>query len=359
MLEAKIDYSLIQADLKPGMFFLHDDRVSYVSTIDDNKVSFVSYKDAGNRILSEKYDIPANVADEIIGTKIIKLIAIIDNNPISINHQSYRRFFSYLLNYDDDRSEANITKFVKRELTKQFFGDITSIYSLLEKDDEVLVNDIRLIDKYQLYDPTARLFKVIMKYKSTGSYKLVSITDEKKIIFANRSSLVRSDNDKYFMFTLMDFGILKKLIAENSVKPVKSSGRNNASNNENVIKSKYIAVYECDAEGKYGWYAYDKTTKLMYPIVVTKENYPKYVFSNVTNDYWLPGTVVKSESVSNEDAENFVPFRRNLPIFGKIVDGSFILNNVRQNMANKVIYDKRDTTEERRSELTLKKLATL
>ena len=93
---------------------------------------------------------------------------------------------------------------------------------------------------------------------------------------------------------------------------------------------------------------------------------PKHQFSGFDNEYWIPGTI-REMNQAKADLKNFVPFREGLPIFGKltttVLNGKeftyFLLDNIKQESVNHYIFKHRDITEERRSELTIKKLPTL
>ena len=286
-----------------------------------------------------------------------------------------------MLTFPKDSDESYISQFIiTKEWIHPIYGDISPVYSMLKIGDVVSIKSLPIVDAYSLYDPIKRLVKVKSK-KGNSKYVVTRInneTDDDFEITVDRTDVVFGDKDKYDLFN-MNFDVLKNLIANGEVKTVEAKGRTQKEPNPNsnafyrIHKSKWHATYDkLPGNDYYQWLAVresedkDNEPNLVVPISVPLTNIPKHQFSGYDNDYWIPGTI-REMNKAEADGKNFVPFREGLPIFGKltetIIGGKtftyFLLDNVKQESINHYIFKHRDITEERRSDLTIKKLPTL
>lgn len=378
-MKANLTYSLISADLKQGMYLLVNDHLGYVSRMNGDEAIISFYFEDGKVIKLAKQTMTREDAIRTYGESVIKLIAIVDGNPISINHQNYKKIFTPMLTFAKDAEESYIGEFIRtKEGRNPLYGEVSPVYSMLKSGDIVTITSLKVVDRYSLYDSTKRLVKV--KEKKSGSKFLVTrIDDEKEELLVSRNDVTLGEKDKYDLFNVMNFDALKNLIASGEAKTVeaKSKTKSEASSNGNAFyrlhKSKWKATYsKLEGQDHYQWLAVreedesNNEAKLVVPISVPITNIPKHQFSGFDNEYWIPGTI-REMNQAKANLKNFVPFREGLPIFGKltttVLNGKeftyFLLDNIKQESVNHYIFKHRDITEERRSELTIKKLPTL
>lgn len=378
-MKANLTYSLISADLKQGMYLLVNDHLGYVSRMNGDETIISFYFEDGKVIKLAKQTMTREDAIRTYGESVIKLIAIVDGNPISINHQNYKKIFTPMLTFAKGAEESYIGEFIRtKEGRNPLYGEVSPVYSMLKSGDIVTITSLEVVDRYSLYDSTKRLVKV--KEKKSGSKFLVTrIDDEKEKFLVSRNDVTLGEKDKYDLFNVMNFDALKNLIASGEAKTVEAKGKtkSEASSNGNAFyrlhKSKWKATYsKLEGQDHYQWLAVreedeeNNEAKIVVPISVPITNIPKHQFSGFDNEYWIPGTI-REMNQAKADLKNFVPFREGLPIFGKltttVLNGKeftyFLLDNIKQESVNHYIFKHRDITEERRSELTIKKLPTL
>lgn len=378
-MKANLTYSLISADLKQGMYLLVNDHLGYVSRMNGDEAIISFYFEDGKVIKLAKQTMTREDAIRTYGESVIKLIAIVDGNPISINHQNYKKIFTPMLTFAKGAEESYIGEFIRtKEGRNPLYGEVSPVYSMLKSGDTVTITSLEVVDRYSLYDSTKRLVKV--KEKKSGSKFLVTrIDDEKEELLVNRNDVTLGEKDKYDLFNVMNFDALKNLVANGEAKTVEAKGKtkSEASSNGNAFyrlhKSKWKATYsKLEGQDHYQWLAVreedeeNNEAKIVVPISVPITNIPKHQFSGFDNEYWIPGTI-REMNQAKADLKNFVPFREGLPIFGKltttVLNGKeftyFLLDNIKQESVNHYIFKHRDITEERRSELTIKKLPTL
>lgn len=378
-MKANLTYSLISADLKQGMYLLVNDHLGYVSRMNDDEAIISFYFEDGKVIKLAKQTMTREDAIRTYGESVIKLIAIVDGNPISINHQNYKKIFTPMLTFAKGAEESYIGEFIRtKEGRNPLYGEVSPVYSMLKSGDTVTITSLEVVDRYSLYDSTKRLVKV--KEKKSGSKFLVTcIDDEKEEFLVNRNDVTLGEKDKYDLFNVMNFDALKNLVASGEAKTVEAKGKTKSEANSNsnafyrLHKSKWKATYsKLEGQDYYQWLAVreedeaNNEAKLVVPISVPITNIPKHQFSGFDNEYWIPGTI-REMNQAKADLKNFVPFREGLPIFGKlttaVLNGKeftyFLLDNIKQESVNHYIFKHRDITEERRSKLTIKKLPTL
>lgn len=380
-MKANLTYSLISADLKQGMYLLVNDHLGYVSRMNGDEAIISFYFEDGKVIKLAKQTMTREDAIRTYGESVIKLIAIVDGNPISINHQNYKKIFTPMLTFEKGADESYISQFIKtKEWSNPIYGDISPVYSMLKVGDVVNIISLSIVDAYNLYDPMNRLARVKSK-KGNSKYIVVRMDNECEDDFeitVDRTDVVLGDKDKYDLFN-MNFDALKNLVASGEAKTVEAKGRTQKEPNPNgnafyrLHKSKWKATYsKLEGQDHYQWLAVreedeaNNEAKLVVPISVPITNIPKHQFSGFDNEYWIPGTI-REMNQAKADLKNFVPFREGLPIFGKltttVLNGKeftyFLLDNIKQESVNHYIFKHRDITEERRSELTIKKLPTL
>lgn len=378
-MKANLTYSLISADLKQGMYLLVNGHLGYVSRMNGDEAIISFYFEDGKVIKLAKQTMTREDAIRTYGESVIKLIAIVDGNPISINHKNYKKIFTPMLTFAKGAEESYIGEFIRtKEGRNPLYGEVSPVYSMLKSGDTVTITSLEVVDRYSLYDSTKRLVKV--KEKKSGSKFLVTrIDDEKEELLVSRNDVTLGEKDKYDLFNVMNFDALKNLVASGEAKTVeaKDKTKSEASSNGNAFyrlhKSKWKATYsKLEGQDHYQWLAVreedeaNNEVKLVVPISVPITNIPKHQFSGFDNEYWIPGTI-REMNQAKADLKNFVPFREGLPIFGKltttVLNGKeftyFLLDNIKQESVNHYIFKHRDITEERRSELTIKKLPTL
>lgn len=378
-MKANLTYSLISANLKQGMYLLVNDHLGYVSRMNGDEAIISFYFEDGKVIKLAKQTMTREDAIRTYGESVIKLIAIVDGNPISINHQNYKKIFTPMLTFAKGAEESYIGEFIRTKKGRNpLYGEVSPVYSMLKSGDIVTITSLEVVDRYSLYDSTKRLVKV--KEKKSGSKFLVTrIDDEKEELLVSRNDVTLGEKDKYDLFNVMNFDALKNLIASGEAKTIEAKGKtkSEASSNGNAFyrlhKSKWKATYsKLEGQDHYQWLAVreedeaNNEVKLVVPISVPITNIPKHQFSGFDNKYWIPGTI-REMNQAKADLKNFVPFREGLPIFGKltttVLNGKeftyFLLDNIKQESVNHYIFKHRDITEERRSELTIKKLPTL
>ena len=380
-MKANLTYSLISADLKQGMYLLVNDHLGYVSRMNGDEAIISFYFEDGKVIKLAKQTMTREDAIHTYGESVIKLIAIVDGNPISINHQNYKKIFTPMLTFEKGADESYISQFIKtKEWANPIYGDISSVYSMLKVGDIVNIRSLPIVDAYNLYDPMKRLVRVKSK-KGNSKYIVVRMDNECEDDFeitVDRTDVVLGDKDKYDLFN-MNFDALKNLVASGEAKTVEAKGKTKSEANPNgnafyrLHKSKWKATYsKLEGQDHYQWLAVreedeaNNEAKLVVPISVPITNIPKHQFSGFDNEYWIPGTI-REMNQAKADLKNFVPFREGLPIFGKltttVLNGKeftyFLLDNIKQESVNHYIFKHRDITEERRSELTIKKLPML
>ena len=361
------------------MYLLVNDHLGYVSRMNGDEAIISFYFEDGKVIKLAKQTMTREDAIRTYGESVIKLIAIVDGNPISINHKNYKKIFTPMLTFAKGAEESYIGEFIRtKEGRNPLYGEVSPVYSMLKSGDIVTITSLEVVDRYSLYDSTKRLVKV--KEKKSGSKFLVTrIDDEKEELLVSRNDVTLGEKDKYDLFNVMNFDALKNLVASGEAKTVEAKGKtkSEASSNGNAFyrlhKSKWKATYsKLEGQDHYQWLAVreedeaNNEAKLVVPISVPITNIPKHQFSGFDNEYWIPGTI-REMNQAKADLKNFVPFREGLPIFGKltttVLNGKeftyFLLDNIKQESVNHYIFKHRDITEERRSELTIKKLPTL
>lgn len=380
-MKANLTYSIISADLKQGMYLLVNDHLGYISRMNAEKAIISFYYEDGKVIKLGKQEMTREDAISTYSTSVIKLIAIVDGNPVSINHQNYKKIFSSMFTFEKGADESYISQFIKtKEWANPIYGDISPVYSMLKIGDVANIISLPIVDAYSLYDPMNRLVRVKSK-KGNSKYIVVRMDNECENDFeitVDRTDVVLGDKDKYDLFN-MNFDALKNLVASGEAKTVEAKGKTKSEANFNgnafyrLHKSKWKATYsKLEGQDHYQWLAVreedeaNNEAKLVVPISVPITNIPKHQFSGFDNEYWIPGTI-REMNQAKADLKNFVPFREGLPIFGKltttVLNGKeftyFLLDNIKQESVNHYIFKHRDITEERRSELTIKKLPTL
>lgn len=376
-MKANLTYSIISAELKQGMYLLVNNHLGYISRMNNENAIISFYYEDGKVIKLGKQEMTRENAISTYSTSVIKLIAIVDGNPVSINHQNYKKIFSPMLTFPKDGEDSYISQFIAtKEWIYPIYGDISPVYSMLKISDVVSIKSLPIVDAYSLYDPIKRLVKVKSK-KGNSKYivtRMDNEVDDGFEITVDRADVVLGEKDKYDLFN-MNFDLLKNLIANGEAKTVEAKGRVQKEPTGNAFyhihKSKWHATYDkLPGNDHYQWLAVREAdgdeANLIVPISIPLTNIPKHQFSGFDNDYWIPGTI-REMNKAEADGKNFVPFREGLPIFGKltetIIGGKtftyFLLDNVKQESINHYIFKHRDITEERRSELTIKKLPTL
>ena len=79
------------------------------------------YYEDGKVIKLGKQEMTREDAISTYSTSVIKLIAIVDGNPVSINHQNYKKIFSPMLTFEKGADESYISQFIK---TKEWANPI-------------------------------------------------------------------------------------------------------------------------------------------------------------------------------------------------------------------------------------------
>ena len=92
-MKANLTYSIISAELKQGMYLLVNDHLGYISRMNTEKAIISFYYEDGKVIKLGKQEMTREDAISTYSTSVIKLIAIVDGNPVSINHQNYKKIF--------------------------------------------------------------------------------------------------------------------------------------------------------------------------------------------------------------------------------------------------------------------------
>ena len=212
-MKANLTYSLISADLKQGMYLLVNDHLGYVSRMNGDEAIISFYFEDGKVIKLAKQTMTREDAIRTYGESVIKLIAIVDGNPISINHQNYKKIFTPMLTFAKGAEESYIGEFIRtKEGRNPLYGEVSPVYSMLKSGDTVTITSLEVVDRYSLYDSTKRLVKV--KEKKSGSKFLVTrIDDEKEELLVNRNDVTLGEKDKYDLFNVMNFDALKNLVA--------------------------------------------------------------------------------------------------------------------------------------------------
>ena len=85
-MKANLTYSIISAELKQGMYLLVNDHLGYISRMNAEKAIISFYYEDGKVIKLGKQEMTREDAISTYSTSVIKLIAIVDGNPVSINH---------------------------------------------------------------------------------------------------------------------------------------------------------------------------------------------------------------------------------------------------------------------------------
>ena len=284
-MKANLTYSLISADLKQGMYLLVNDHLGYVSRMNGDEAIISFYFEDGKVIKLAKQTMTREDAIRTYGESVIKLIAIVDGNPISINHQNYKKIFVPMLTFAKGAEESYIGEFIRtKEGRNPLYGEVSPVYSMLKSGDTVTITSLEVVDRYSLYDSTKRLVKV--KEKKSGSKFLVTrIDDEKEELLVNRNDVTLGEKDKYDLFNVMNFDALKNLVASGEVKTVEAKGKTKSEANSNgnafyrLHKSKWKATYsKLEGQDHYQWLAVreedeaNNEAKLVVPISV-----PMYV----------------------------------------------------------------------------------
>lgn len=378
-MEANLTYSVISATLKQGMYLLVNNHLGYVSRLSKDSAIISFYYEEDKLIKLSKIELTKEEAIATYSNSVIKLIALVGENPISINHQNYKKLFAPMLTFEKGAEESYISKFINtRSWHSKIVGEIQSIYSNLKVGTVVTINSLNIIDKYALYDIKKRL--VTIKEK-TGNFSYKAVTEDGSEIEFERKDVELENNNKYDLFC-MNFEALKDLVDKGEAKTVEAKGKTKGVKKEaktsgnpfyKLHKSRWHATYDKLPESDhYQWLAVREAddskneAQMIVPISVPITNIPRHQFSGYDNDYWIPGTV-KQMDKATADLKRFVPFREGLPIFGALTETVlndkkfvyFLLDNIKQESINSYIYKNRDITEERRSALTLKKLPTL
>lgn len=373
-MKAELTYSIINATLEQGMYVLHENKLAFISRFCDDSSEIAYYYEKDGIMKCDRFVCTKQQVIDQFSSSVIKLIAIVDNNPISVNHASYRKVFGHMVYLSSNQRKNLVGDFIAtKKWNYPIVGTINPVYSMLSVGDEVTVYDLNTIDKYELYSPEKRAAKISKSLKRFR-YEIKFHFDDKLKAVVHREGLVRCDSDKYNLFDVMDFSDVKALLDSGAVKPVaakKSSEPRPVRKDENafyrIAKSDWHADYLIPkGETEYKWVAVNDKTQEVYPISIPINKIPRYQFSDVNNEYWLPGTIREVKD-PKADMKNFVPYRRGLPVFGEVVTTTlcdksftyFLLDNIKQESVNRFIYKHRDVTEERRSELTLRKLPKL
>ena len=166
-MKANLTYSLISADLKQGMYLLINDHLGYVSRMNGDEAIISFYFEDGKVIKLAKQTMTREDAIRTYGESVIKLIAIVDGNPISINHQNYKKIFTPMLTFAKGAEESHIGEFIRtKEGRNPLYGEVSPVYSMLKSGDTVTITSLEVVDRYSLYDSTKRLVKV--KEKKSG-----------------------------------------------------------------------------------------------------------------------------------------------------------------------------------------------
>ena len=213
-MKANLTYSIISAELKQGMYLLVNDHLGYISRMNAEKAIISFYYEDGKVIKLGKQEMTREDAISTYSTSVIKLIAIVDGNPVSINHQNYKKIFSPMLTFEKGADESYISQFIKtKEWSNPIYGDISPVYSMLKVGDVVNIISLPIVDAYSLYDPMKRLVRVKSK-KGNSKYIVVRMDNEYEDDFeitVNRTDVVLGDKDKYDLFN-MNFDALRNLI---------------------------------------------------------------------------------------------------------------------------------------------------
>lgn len=367
---ANLTYSIIEAELKQGMYILVNNSLGFISYMSGDKAVVSYYYNDGKIIKLARKELTTDIVKEQFRDKVIKLIAVVGNNPISINHQCYKKLFAPMLTFPKEGDISYIQTFLEtHEWIHPILGEITSVYTGLNEGDTAVINTLDAVDRLELYKIEDRMVTVIAK-KANNKYRVRINTLDKEVVVA-RNELWVAEKDKHNLFNIMDFTELKSLVDAGAVKPIQSKGKAEPSEKKEkvgnafhkVTPSDWKARYVRADDGSYHWMAVNEKENLSYPISIPLENPPHYQFSGYDNDYWIPGTI-REQQKPTSDCKNFVPFREGLPIFGSVTKATigdteftyFLLDNVKQESVNKYIWKHRDITEERRSTLTLNRL---
>ncbi|MBD5584387.1 MAG: hypothetical protein HDQ88_04845 [Clostridia bacterium] len=373
-MEAILTYSLISAELKKGMYVLVNNKLGYIKSITEEKVVVAYYDEVDNLLPLRNIEFTKD-AIQPIQDSVLKLLAVVNNNPISINHGNYRKLLNPMLTFKAGSKESYITKFIEtKEWIKPIVGEIRSIYSKLQPDDIVSIISIEDIDKYELYNIQERVAKVI-KFLGEDKYEVQFGSTEKTGVVV-RANMKKEEDDTFNVFDVMEFDTLKSLVESGKAKTIEAKGKAGKTTDKpkrvnpftRVMQSDWKAVYDrlTEESEEPQWLAVNEKTNQRLTICIPTTNIPTHQFSGYDNNYWIPGTVKECENPT-ADMNRFVPFRENLPIFGSITTAElggkqftyFMLDNAKQEVVNRYIWANRDLTEERRSALTIAKLPTL
>lgn len=181
-MKANLTYSIISAELKQGMYLLVNDHLGYISRMNAEKAIISFYYEDGKVIKLGKQEMTREDAISTYSTSVIKLIAIVDGNPVSINHQNYKKIFSPMLTFEKGADESYISQFIKtKEWSNPIYGDISPVYSMLKVGDVVNIISLPIVDAYSLYDPMKRLVRVKSK-KGNSKYIVVRMVMNVKMI---------------------------------------------------------------------------------------------------------------------------------------------------------------------------------
>ena len=132
-MKANLTYSLISADLKQGMYLLVNDHLGYVSRMNGDEAIISFYFEDGKVIKLAKQTMTREDAIRTYGESVIKLIAIVDGNPISINHQNYKKIFTPMLTFAKGAEESYIGEFIRtKEGRNPLYGEVSPVYSMLK-----------------------------------------------------------------------------------------------------------------------------------------------------------------------------------------------------------------------------------
>ena len=177
-MKANLTYSIISAELKQGMYLLVNDHLGYISRMNAEKAIISFYYEDGKVIKLGKQEMTREDAISTYSTSVIKLIAIVEGNPVSINHQNYKKIFSPMLTFEKGADESYISQFIKtKEWANPIYGDISPVYSMLKVGDIVNIRSLPIVDAYSLYDPMKRLVRVKSK-KGNSKYIVVRMDNE-------------------------------------------------------------------------------------------------------------------------------------------------------------------------------------
>ena len=111
-MKANLTYSIISAELKQGMYLLVNDHLGYISRMNTEKAIISFYYEDGKVIKLGKQEMTREDAISTYSTSVIKLIAIVEGNPVSINHQNYKKIFSPMLTFEKGADESYISQFI-------------------------------------------------------------------------------------------------------------------------------------------------------------------------------------------------------------------------------------------------------